>query len=108
MRSGAHRLAYTHSPSVGALSVSCGWDRTARGSIISLVDEREGKESVMNEVIEAAVGNDPFATPGGAERAFSLLLATMEARDIETGAQEDAAIDAEAILTQADEALVLG
>jgi hypothetical protein len=111
MRSGAHRLAYTHSSSVGALSVSCGWDRTApptRGRIISLVDEREGKESVTNEVIEAAVDNDPFATPGGAERAFSLLLATLEARYIETGAQEDAAIDAEAILTQADEALVLG
>ena len=73
-----------------------------------MVDEGGERESVMNEVIEAAVGNDPFATPGGAERAFSLLLATLDARDIETGAQEDAAIEAEAILTQADEALVLG
>ena len=63
----------------------------------------------MNQVIEDVVGNDPFAEPAvGAERAFSLLLATMEARNIEAGAQEDAAIDAEAILTQADEALVLG
>jgi hypothetical protein len=62
----------------------------------------------MNQVIEAAVGNDPFAAPGGAERTFSLLLTTMEAKAIETGAQEDAAIEAEPILTQADEALVLG
>jgi hypothetical protein len=62
----------------------------------------------MNNVVEAAVGNDPFATPGGAERTFSFLLATMGARAIETDAQEDAAIEAEAILTQADEALVLG
>lgn len=100
---------YTHSPGVGALSVPCGWDSIARGRIISLVDRREGRESVMNQVIEAAVGNEPFATPGGgAERTFSLLLATMEARAVEAGAQEDAAIEAEAILTQADEALVLG
>ncbi len=88
--------------------MSCGWDTTARGRIISLVDEREGRESVMNQVIEAAVDNEPFAAPGGAERTFSLLLATMEAKAIETGAQEDAAIEAEPILTQADEALVLG
>jgi hypothetical protein len=62
----------------------------------------------MNNVVEVAVGNDPFATPGSAQQTFSLLLATREARAIEIDAQEDAAIEAEAILTQADEALVLG
>ena len=62
----------------------------------------------MSNVVEAAVGNDPSAAPGGGELTFSHLLATLDARIIETSAQEDAAIEAEAILTQADEALVLG
>jgi len=63
----------------------------------------------MNNVIEATTDNGSFAALGGGEqRTFLLLLVTQDARNIETGAQEDADVDAEAILTQADEALVLG
>jgi hypothetical protein len=94
---------------VGALSVWCGWDRTARKRIIGVVDERAEEESVMNNVIEATTDNGSFAALGGDEqRTLLLLLAIQDAKNVETGAQEDAAIEAEAILTQADEALVLG
>jgi hypothetical protein len=56
----------------------------------------------MNSVIEATTDNGSFAALGGDEwRKLLLLLAAQ-------GAQEDAAINAEAILTQAEEALVLG
>jgi hypothetical protein len=49
------------------------------------------------------------AALGGSEvRMFLALLAAKGAKNIDTAAREDAAIDAEAILTQADEALVLG
>lgn len=80
---------------------------TARKRIIGVVDKRTEEESVMNEVIEATTGNGSFAALGGDEQR-TFLLAARDARNIETGAQEDAAINAEAILTQADEALVLG
>jgi hypothetical protein len=43
-------------------------------------------------------------TLSGGRRTLLLLLATQEARDIQTRAEEDAAIDAEDILTQAEEA----
>ena len=76
--------------------------------MISVVDKGGERESVMNDVTEVAVGKDPFAAPGEGERTFSLLLAALDARAIETDAREDAAIEAEAISTQADEALVLG
>ena len=63
----------------------------------------------MNNVIEARTDNVPFAAPGGDERrAIFLLVGTENAKKIEIAAQEEAAIGAEAILTQADEALVLG
>jgi hypothetical protein len=56
----------------------------------------------MNSVIEATTDNGSFAALGGDERRKLLLLLAAQ------GAQEDAAINAEAILTQAEEALVLG
>jgi hypothetical protein len=63
----------------------------------------------MNNVIESRTDNVPFAAPGGDERwAFFLLVGTENAKKIETAAQEEAAIGAQAILTKADEALVLG
>lgn len=88
----------------------CGWDREAHRRIISVVgDKGQGKESMMNSVIEAAVGNDLFAASAGDERTFSLeLLSAREARTIEMGVQEEAAIEAEDVLTQAEEALVMG
>lgn len=93
---------------VGVLSVWCGWDRTARKRIISVVDERTEEESVMNDVIETTDNGSFAALRGDEQRTFLLLLATRDAKNIETGAREEAAINAEAILTQADEALVLG
>ena len=53
---------------------------------------------------DAATGEAPFAAPTGDERKLLLLLAVQNARDIRTRSQEDAAIDAEDILTQAEEA----
>lgn len=86
-----------------------GWDRTVRGRIIGIVDKRTEKVSVMNNVIEATTDNGSFAALGGGERqTFLLLLATRDARNTAAGAQEDADLDDAAILTQADEALVLG
>ncbi len=52
---------------------------------------------------------DTFATPAGGRREFSLLLAAQEeARTALARTQEDAAIEAQDVLSQADEALVLG
>ena len=50
------------------------------------------------------IGNGSVATLGGGDQTVMLLLAAREARDFRTRAQEDAAIDAEDILTQAEEA----
>jgi hypothetical protein len=79
--------------------VRCGWERTARERIIFVADKRTEEESMMNNVIEAELGNGSLAIAGGGERTLLLL-----ARNIQTRAQEDAAIDAEDILTQAEEA----
>jgi hypothetical protein len=63
----------------------------------------------MNNVIEATTGNGSFAAlKRDEQRTIVLVLAAKDAKDIETVAQEEAAISAEAILTQAEEALVLG
>ena len=52
---------------------------------------------------------DTFATPVGGGLEFSLLLAAQkEARIALARTQEDAAIEAQDVLSQADEALVLG
>ena len=58
----------------------------------------------------AATEKGSFATlGGGGERAFMVLVAAREARDLRTRvAQEDGAIEAEDILGQAEEALVMG
>lgn len=59
-------------------------------------------------VTHAGTGEGPFATLTGDERtSLLLMLATMEARDIQRRAQEEAAIDAEDFLTQAEEACAL-
>ena len=63
---------------------------------------------MKTNVIEATTGNDSFATPAGSERTSVLLGATQDAIDIRTRLQEDESIETEAILTEADEALVLG
>jgi len=47
------------------------------------------------------------ATMGNGERTLSLLLALREARDLQRRAQEEAALDAEDILMQAEEANAL-
>ena len=57
---------------------------------------------MLSDVIEVAMGNGSFAPSAGGERTY--LLATRCAGDIQRRAQEDAAIDAEDILTQAEEA----
>ena len=52
---------------------------------------------------------DTFASRAGGGREFSLLLAAQEeARTAMARAQEDAAIEAQDVLSQADEALVMG
>jgi hypothetical protein len=82
--------------------VRCGWDRTARERIIIVVDKPTEEEIMTNNVVEAELGNGSLAIAGGGERTLLLL-----ARNIQTRAQEDAAIDAEDILTQAEEANAL-
>jgi hypothetical protein len=72
--------------------VRCGWERTARGRIIVVVDKRTEEESMTNNVVETEMRNGFLAIAGGGERTLLLL-----ARNIQTRAQEDAAIDAEDI-----------
>ena len=74
----------------------CGWERTARERIIVVVDKRTEEESMTE------MRNGTLAITGGGERTLLLL-----ARNIQTRAQGDAAIDAEDILTQAEEANAL-
>jgi hypothetical protein len=66
-------------------------------------DDTKEKTMTIN-VIDAATGKSAFVTSGDSERTLLLLLATQNARDIQPRAQEEAAIDAEDILTQAEEA----
>ena len=63
---------------------------------------------MKSNFIEPATDNDPLETLAGSEGTSVLFVATEDAIDIQARLQEDAGIDAEAILTQADEALVLG
>ena len=63
---------------------------------------------MATNVTDAATGERPFATSRGDMRtSLLLLLATQEARNIQGRAQEEAAIDAEDFLTQADEACAM-
>jgi hypothetical protein len=62
----------------------------------------------MNNVIEATTGNGSSATPRGGERMLLLFARYWGREDLQGRTQEEAAIDAEDTLTQADEALVLG
>src|SRR5215210_560300 len=65
-------------------------------------------ESMTSNVIEAAIGNGSFVAPVEDRRTLLLLLAAQDKGDIRENAREDAAMDAEDIMTQADEALVIG
>jgi hypothetical protein len=59
-------------------------------------------------VTDTATGERPFATSRGDMRtSLLLLLGTQEARDIQRRAQEEAGIDAEDFLTQAEEACAM-
>ena len=51
---------------------------------------------------------DKFASLAGGGRELLLLLAGLEARAVLARAQERAAIEAQDVLSQADEALVMG
>jgi hypothetical protein len=60
---------------------------------------------MTSNVIERATGSGTLAASGGVvERTFLMVRASRYARDLQRRAQEDAAIDAEDILTQAEEA----
>jgi hypothetical protein len=59
---------------------------------------------MTTNVMQVAMGNGSFAPSAGGERTYMRLPATRYARDIQIRAQEEAAIDAEDILTQAEEA----
>jgi hypothetical protein len=63
---------------------------------------------MTKNVIEATTDNDSLAALADSERTSLHLVTTPDATNIQTRLQEDATINAEAILTQADEALVLG
>ena len=59
---------------------------------------------MTSSVIERATENVSSAAPGDFERTLMLVRASRYARELQRRAQEDAAIDAEDILTQAEEA----
>ena len=63
----------------------------------------------QSDVVEPLARRDAVAIFGDGERTLLLLLAVQSAEDIEASrrAREDAAIDAEDILTQAEEANAL-
>jgi hypothetical protein len=63
---------------------------------------------MTTNVIEATIDNGSLAGRGGGERVFLLSYPAHHAKYIQTLAQEDAAIEAEAVSAQADEAIVLG
>jgi hypothetical protein len=69
-----------------------------------LVDTQRRRETMTTSVIETAVGNGSFALPGAGEQMLLLFARYSGREDIETRMQEEAAIDAEDILTQAEEA----
>jgi hypothetical protein len=59
---------------------------------------------MTSTVIEMATGSGSSAALGGVERTLMLVRASRYARELQRRAQEEAAIDAEDILTQAEEA----
>ena len=66
---------------------------------------------INQEIVHQDLGliEGRFASPADGGRGFSLLLAAQEeARAALARAQEQAAIEAQDVLSQADEALVLG
>jgi hypothetical protein len=64
------------------------------------------KQEMVRQDFESST--DGFAILAGCGHESSLLLAIRDARISETGAQEDAVIETQGILAQADEALVMG
>jgi hypothetical protein len=59
---------------------------------------------MTSSVFERATGNGTLAASRGVERTLMLVRASRYARELQRRAQEEAAIDAEDILTQAEEA----
>ena len=60
---------------------------------------------MTNNLIDATMGTGSLATPGGGSERMLLLLARYPGREnIQALVQEEAAIEAEDILTQAEEA----
>jgi hypothetical protein len=83
----------------------CGANREARPTTRPLATGMDPEEETMaNDVIEVAMGDGSFAPSAGGEQAQVSPLAAWYARDIQRRAQEDAAMDAEGILMQAEEA----
>ncbi|HSL01592.1 MAG TPA: hypothetical protein VK869_14750 [Rubrobacteraceae bacterium] len=62
---------------------------------------------MTTNAINSATGDMPFLDPRGDERELSLLLTLEDAHNLRTHSIEDAAIDAEDILSQAEEANAL-
>ena len=63
---------------------------------------------MTTNVIDAATEKGSFATPGQGERALLLLFPTQEPWAVVAREREDTDIDAQDILMQAEEALVIG
>jgi hypothetical protein len=59
---------------------------------------------MTSSVIERATGSGNLAASEGVERMFLMMRASRYARELQRRAQEDAALDAEDVLTQAEEA----
>ena len=75
-----------------------------------LAEARYGERSekmLEQEMVHLGFGSVEEGFAGGV-RELLLLLAARDARVALAGAQEDAAIEAQDILSQADEALVMG
>jgi hypothetical protein len=79
---------------------------------VETVTNRERSERMFNlELVQRDFGSvvEGFASLAGGGRVLPLLLvAKMEATAALARAQEDAAVEAQDVLSQADEALVLG
>ena len=63
---------------------------------------------MTTKIVEVTAGNGSLATPRGSEPVLLLFARYWGREDIQTRAQEDADIEAQDVLSQADEALVLG
>ena len=87
------------------------WKNPEPDSQAETVMSRERSERMFElELVQRDFGSveEGFANLAGGGRVLPLLLAQMEATAALARAQEDAAIEAQDVFSQADEALVLG